>query len=147
MMSSGVRRQVPKRRARPKKGIVMVVALVCLLIVMAMLGQMLLGVVRSGRQLHRERDRRQCELLLQAGMERAAYRLAEEPEYSGETWAVESADILGQGAGEVTIERKADENAAAVRLLVTAEYPTGSEHSVRRSRSLLLPTKQHTLEE
>ena len=140
-------RQPIRRRSRHQRGVVLIAALVCLLIVMAMLGQMLLGVMRSGRQLHRERDRRQCELLLQAGIERAVYRSAADGAYAGETWRIEAGELLGQGAGEVTIERTANENESAVRLLVTAEYPTGSEHSVRRSHRLSLKTESPSLEE
>lgn len=134
-------------RTRRQRGVVLVAALVCLLIVTTMLGQMLLSVVRSGRQLHLERDRRQCELLLQAGIERAAHRAARDAEYSGETWRVPAADLLGQGDGEVKIEPVADENGSAARLHIVAEYPVGSEHSVRRSRTIELKNEATSTEE
>jgi len=132
---------------RRRRGVVLVAALVCLLIVTAMLGQMLLGVVRSGRQLHVERDRRQCELLLQAGLQRAEHQLTQKPDYAGETWKVAEQDLLSQGAGEVKIERMSDENDATVRLLIVAEYPAGTEHSVRRSRTIDLKIAATSTEE
>jgi hypothetical protein len=133
-----LRRRPAQLRRQRRRGAVLVMALVCLLIVMAMLGSLLLAVVHSGRQLHVERDRRQCELLLQAGLDRAAVRLARDREYSGETWDIPASELPNQGAGQVTIELSTDENPSARRLLVAAEYPTGSERSVRRSLTVRL---------
>ena len=147
MNSPGKRRCGRARRLPQKRGMALVTALVCLLVVMAMLGQMLLGAIRAGRQLHIERDRRQCELLLQAGIERAAHRFESDPNYAGETWKVTSDELLGKGAGEVSIERAADESSDSQRLLITAEYPAGSERSVRRSRSISLTTETTNPEE
>lgn len=129
-----------RRFQRRRRGAVLAAALVCLLIVMAMLGHMLLGVVRTGRQLHIERNRRQCDLLLHAGIGRAARQLSNSADYSGETWELPAAEIIGQGDGRVQIEVMASENGQPARLHVIAEYPTGSERSVRRSRIIPLAT-------
>jgi hypothetical protein len=120
---------------------VLIAALVCLAIVMALLGAMLASAIRSGRQLHAERDLRQCELLLAAGVERARLRLASESEYRGETWKLPAAEILATGDGEVTIDIALDSSQQPWPFRVTAEYPVGSERSVRRSRTILLPSK------
>jgi hypothetical protein len=128
-------RQFPTRRRR---GAVLVAALVCLVIVMALIGTMLVGALRSGRQMRVERDRRQCELLLQAGLDRSALRLstADAP-YAGEVWDIPATDIGGSADAQVTIEvtRPANESP---QVRVRAEYPLGSEHSIRRSRTFQL---------
>ncbi len=134
-----LRRQRPTRRRR--RAAVLAATLVCVLVVMAMLGHMLLAVVQSGRQLHVERNRRQCDLLLQAGVSRATLRRAQDADYRGETWSLPSAEILGSGDGQVTIEFSPGENSQPARLHVIAEYPTGSERSVRRSRTVSLETQ------
>jgi hypothetical protein len=130
------RRLIGRQAAR--RGAVLVAALVCMIIVMTMLGTMLQSTLHSRRQLHTRRDVRQTELLVEAGLDRAALRLAREPEYRGETWELPSESVVGRGAGRVTIEasREADETPWQVRVI--AEYPIGNELSVQRSRTFFV---------
>ncbi len=123
---------------RQRRGAVLIVSLVCLVIVMALVSTMLVGAMRSSRQLRVERDLVQCELLLQAGLDRAARDLAANPaRYSGETLDIPASEIGGSAAGRVTIEvTRMDNELPQVR--VQAEYPAGSEHSIRRSRTFRL---------
>jgi hypothetical protein len=120
---------------------VLVATMVCLLIVLAMLGAMLLGALRASRQLHVERDLRQCELLLHAGVERAAFHLAEDSAYAGETWKIPAAAIIGTGEGwvQIDVSRNAQNRPSEVRIV--AEYPHGSEQSIRRSAIVPLVDK------
>jgi hypothetical protein len=134
-----VKKRVPSRWKSARRGAVLVAALVCLTVVMALLGCMLLAALRAGKQLHTERDLRQCELLLQAGLDRAAYRLAQETAYRGETWSLPADAIIGNGEGLVTIEVSEAKPQQPRQLSVNAEYPLGSESSIRRSRSISLP--------
>jgi hypothetical protein len=126
------------RAARQRRGVVLVAALVCLLVVMALLGNLLLGTLRTSRRLHAERDLRQCELLLQAGMDRAAFRLAKEADYRGETWTLPAAAIAGTGDGQVTVEVTREVDSKPRQLSIVAEYPVGGERSIRRSRTILI---------
>jgi hypothetical protein len=137
----------PFCRQPPRRAAVLVAALVCMAIVMALLGSMLLAALRSSRQLHAERDLRQCELLLAAGLDRVAYRLAKDTDYRGETWTLPAGAIVAVGDGQVTIEVAEATQQQAPQLRVVAEYPTGSETSVRRSRTILLPFKTPSVEE
>jgi hypothetical protein len=131
-----------RRRVREKKrGAILIAALVCLAIVMGLLGSMLAGAIRTGRQLHAERDLRQCELLLAAGVDRAMLRLATEPDYRGETWTLPAAEMIAGGDGVVTIDVALDATQQPWPFKVSAEYPAGSERSIRRSRTILLPSK------
>jgi Tfp pilus assembly protein PilX len=122
----------------PRRGAVLVAALVCVLVVTGIVGGMLQGALRARRQLHAERDLSQTELLLAAGVARAAARLADEPEYDGETWQLASEEIIGRGAGVVTIQAALAENAESWLVTIVAEYPAGSEISIRRTRSLAI---------
>jgi Tfp pilus assembly protein PilV len=131
--------------SRQRRGTALIAVLVCLVIVMALLGNMLVGALRIGRQMRGERDRRQCELLLQAGLDRAALRASAAAPYSGEVWNVSSADISGTGDGQVTIRvsRQGDTPtrsplSEALSIRVLAEYPVGSDSSIRRSRTAQL---------
>jgi hypothetical protein len=102
---------------------------------MAILSAMLLGALRAHRELHRERDLRQTKLLLQAGSDRAIFRLANDPNYPGETWELPSASIADRGDGRVTIEISSNADPNAKTAKVVAEYPFGDEWSIRRSRT------------
>jgi hypothetical protein len=123
------------------------VALVCLLVVMSILSGMLQNALRARRELHAERDRRQTELLLEAGFDRAAEALRHSAEYRGETWNVHAAEILGRGDGQVVIETVSENDAGGRRFRVTAEYPRGNELSVRRSRTFTVRVERTQNEE
>jgi hypothetical protein len=122
-----------------RRGTVLIAALVCLLVMMSILGQMLLGTLRARRQLQPERDLRQTELLLQAGADRAAYRLAKQADYRGETWRLPAASIVGAGDGEVTIAATRDSDQRPWHVHIVAEYPRGGVSTIRRSRTFLVP--------
>jgi len=127
-----------------RSGLVLIAALVCLLIVTSIIGSMLQSALRARRQLHTERDRRQTELLLEAGADRAALRHAAEPDFRGETWNLPAESIVGRGDGRVTTEvsRAADDQPWQVR--VVAEYPLGRDFPIRRSHTFPItpPTTQ-----
>jgi hypothetical protein len=126
------------RRPAHNRGAVLVAALVCLLIVMSMLGTMLRSTLRTGRQLHVERDRQQAEFLLQAGADRAAQLLASNPEFRGDMWTLPAEAILGRGGGTVTTSLTRESDEAPWQLQVVAEYPLGRDFSIRRSRTFLV---------
>ncbi|WP_254512294.1 hypothetical protein [Anatilimnocola floriformis] len=123
-----------------RRGAILIVALLCLLVIMSLLGTMLLAALQSTRQLHAERDLRQCELLLQAGIDRALTQIAKQPDYRGETHEFSAADIIDQGPGRLVIEVTPATADSRVQIHIDAEYPADSEFSVRRSRTLSIPT-------
>jgi len=132
--------------SRGRRGAALITALVCLVIVMALVAAMLVGALQVSRQMRVERDRRQCELLLQAGLDRAALRVSAAEPYQGEVWAVPAADIIERGDGRVIIEVLRD-GAAPPQIHVVAEYPIGSDRSIHRSRMVQLQTITHLLQE
>jgi hypothetical protein len=112
-----------------------IAALTCLLIVTAIIGSMLQSALRARRQLHAERDRRQTELLLQAGANRALVRLAADPAFRGDTWNLPSESIVGQGAGRVTTDVSRSGSDPSWRVHVVAEYPRGRDFPIQRSHT------------
>ncbi|HEY4232837.1 MAG TPA: hypothetical protein VGM76_05410 [Lacipirellulaceae bacterium] len=133
------RQQRVRRHAGRRHGTVLVAALVCLLVMMTILGNMLLGSLRARRELHPERDLRQTELLLAAGADRAAYRLSTQADYRGEVWHLPGESIVSNGDAQVTIEATRDSDTKPWQVRVVAEYPRGGELSIRRSRTFLVP--------
>jgi hypothetical protein len=124
-----------------------VAALVCLLVVTSIVGSMLQSALRARRQLHAERNRRQTELLLEAGANRAAARLAVEGEFRGDTWILPADEIVGLGEGRVTSEITRNSDTEVWQLQIVAEYPLGREFSIRRSRSFQRPFTRSQAEE
>jgi hypothetical protein len=129
---SSTERELATRR---RGGVVLVAALVCMAIVLGIVGSMLQGALRARRQLHAERDLRQTELLLDAGVDRAANKLAEDTDYVGETWKTPASEVLGAGTGEVVIEVTRPGDSDSWNVHVAAEYPAGAQTSVRRART------------
>jgi Tfp pilus assembly protein PilX len=129
-------------RKNRRSGTVIIMVLVCLVIVMALIGTLLQGTLRARRQLHAERDRRQAQWLLEAGLQRGLRRAAAAAEYRGETWRLSAEDVSGSGAGEITIELSEAGEGQRRRLSVVAEYPIGSKLSIRRSRTIFVPTTE-----
>lgn len=129
----------PRPEYRRRSGAVLVVAMMSLLIVMALLGTMLQGALRIRRHLRAERDLRQTEFLLQAGADRAAYRLTSDPAYRGEVWDLPARDVIGNGIGQVTITASREADGRPWHVRVVAEYPVGNESSIRRSRAFQVP--------
>lgn len=126
------------RPATRRRGAVLVAALVCLLVVMAVIAAMLQSALRSRRYMQTERDVRQAELLLRAGIVRAAQRMRADEHYSGEQWQLAAAEIVGLYPGQVTVEVASTDHDQTRRVYVLAEYPLGNQSSVRRSRTLVL---------
>ena len=135
------------RTSNQRKGVVLVTALVCLLIVMTMVAAMLKGALGAQRQLHVQRDARQAELLLQAGIDRAALRLAKETDYRGESWEVPAQTFDGRGKALIAIEATRESEQSSWQVRVVAEYPAGSEWSIRRSRAFTLPASNPQVQE
>ena len=82
----------------------LVAALVCLLVVMSILVGMLQGSLKARRQLLTERDARQADLLLQAGVNRAQWQLARSAQYRGEVWTLSADQVVDRGEATVTIK-------------------------------------------
>lgn len=135
------------RRRHRRRGAVLVAALVSMLLVMAMLASMLQGTLRARRQLHVARDLRQTELLLQAGAERAALRLARDDAYRGETWTLPAAAFAGRAEAQVTTEASRESDQAPWQVRVVAEFPLGSDASIRRSREFHIPPSSLQVQE
>jgi type II secretory pathway pseudopilin PulG len=128
--------------SRQRRGAVLVVALSCMAIVMAIVGVMLQSALHARRQLRLERQLRQAELLVEAGLDRAAIKLVQDGSYEREVWLVPAEELdtgqiakNGEGDGKVEIEviRNDEETDWLVR--VVAEYPTGTVASARRTRT------------
>jgi hypothetical protein len=87
--------------------------------------------------------RHQAEWLAESGIERAAARLADSGDYTGETWEV-SPEQLGQGTtGVVTIEvERVDVQPNLRQVRVRADYLRDGVRSARQSKETEVQIKQ-----
>jgi hypothetical protein len=104
---------------------------------MLILAGMLKTTLLTSRQIRTEWQARQAECLVQAGADRAAFRLASDSEYSSEVWSLAAEEIAGTAPGVVSITVRRDSTDRA-RVRVVAEYPSGEVASIRRTREFLI---------
>lgn len=111
-----------------RRGTVLVVAIVALMLVMSFMG-MLLKTALAQRHVIREQGRDiQADWLAQSAAERAAARLQRDPDYTGETWSLSADDSGLRFPAEMTIRVEPANNDAALRAVhVVALYPANLE--------------------
>jgi hypothetical protein len=134
-MKCSDRDRMRARGLRPRRGLITVAVLICL-VVIAMIGVGLLRVGRLERTTidHDERAL-QAEWLAESGIEHAAGRLAGEPGYPGETWSIPADALGGPWSGVVSIKVEPSRDEPARRLVtVQADYPTDPALRVRTSK-------------
>ena len=126
-------------RAFHPRGAILVIVMVCLIIGTAILGSMA-GMAFSGREsLRGEGWQMQARWLAESGVERAAAKLATDPHYSGERWAI-TAQELGAaegGAVNIRVEMLSDQPTTR-RVHVEADYPDDPIHRCRQSKQVLV---------
>src|SRR5687768_2951716 len=87
-----------------RRGAVLVAVLVVMMVASLLFGAML----RTNRDEHRllriYQQRLQAQELAQAGLERAAARLAGDDAYAGEIWQIPAAELTGADPAAVAIE-------------------------------------------
>lgn len=135
MVERNARMPIPTHR----RGAVLIVVLVCLALAIGLFVLVVKQAVAERHAIDRSHDALQSLWLAEAGIERAAARLAADPDYAGETWVI-SAKKLYRNANAVVrieIEKIADRpGQRAVR--VEADYPNSPEHRCRRVKQLTI---------
>lgn len=139
------------RSSSHRPGMTLIVPLVCLGVVAALMGETLRSATRTSRQFRGERQARQIDRLLEAGVDRALRRLEGDAGYRGETWELSSEEVVGEGGGRVkiTVAASADEPQPARQVRVVAHYPLDSDRkdavqgvyalTMQRSRAFAFP--------
>lgn len=116
-----------------RKGAVLTVVMICLLISSLILTSILTLQMRSQRQLEREEAALQADFYAQAGLERALIRLRKDPEYRREQWKPSSGDAPGLVTIEV-IQSRSDPQ--EFKLQIVARFPAEGENSPQRIREV-----------
>jgi type II secretory pathway component PulK len=110
-------------------------ALVCLTL-LVMFGASLLKLALMERKaLESRQQTSQARRLAEAGFERAATKLASDPEYRGETWSLSGGEAVSGRPAAVTIEvGVVDDHPERRRIAVQADYPSDAATRARQSK-------------
>lgn len=120
-----------------RRGAVLIFALVALMVISAIAAATLKTVIAQHRQAHREQRRLQSVWLAEAGLERAAARLAQDAGYKGETWEIPADVLEADKPGRVIIQVESADNPPARRLVtVTAVFPPDAEYRSRTEKQI-----------
>lgn len=137
--------------ARPvsRRGASMVVVvLTCLLVSSALVRAMTLATIRARRMAGTELQLLQTELLLDAGILRAARQLQNDPAYQGETWQPRTElEQFGQGRVEIRVRPAEETQTQLVEVTAylggaPAAQPGSDPTLTRRSHTFQIESNQ-----
>jgi Tfp pilus assembly protein PilV len=109
--------------------------LVCAMVALAILVSLVKLAVAERRLVDQEAWRVQAAWLAEAGLERAAWRLAADADYAGETWSLSPEQLAATDSAVVRIRVEAVPQHPNRRLVrVQADYPDHPQHRARESK-------------
>ena len=123
------------KHPQSRPGFVSVVLLV-VLVVLLMIAMSLLRAGLAQRDETRMEERRvQAGLLAEAAIRRAIHRLESDPDYTGESWAVDARALDSADAASVRIDvERSRDNPSRRTIRVRADYPLDEPRRVRCTR-------------
>jgi len=119
-----------------RRGAVAVVVLLAILIIFSLGLTMLQTTLKERERTIQFEQRQQSAWLAEAGIERAAYQLRNNPDYSGETWKLNQDELTGKYSGQVEIKITADADNNQKSVIVVADYPNDPKHRIRTRREI-----------
>lgn len=130
-----------------RRGAVVLMALVCIAVAAVMFMALLRLFVMERGALRTEAWKAQAAWLVESGLERAAARLAADPEYQGETWQIPGDALGGDDSAVVRIEVRTVPEQSDRRLVhVRADYPDDPQHRARESKQLVIEVRPSSQE-
>gem|GEM_PF-870765 len=136
---------VPTGLSHDRRGAVLVVALVLLVLATLICGVLMKTGLAESRLVRHQAQELQAAWLVESGVERAAAKLAESRDYAGETWNLPAETIGGEWPATVliTIVKPQDESPRRT-VRVRADYPPDERWRVRHSKEVVVRLKTQT---
>ena len=120
-----------------RRGTVIIVAMVILLILMAISSTLIGSVIQTRTQFIREEQFLQTSLLVEAGLRRGVLQRQKDGTYQGETWQIAADYAAGLDPAQVVIiVSESKEKNGELVVSATAEYPAGTPNPIRITRDL-----------
>lgn len=129
------------RRRQSRRGAVLVIALVAITMFAAIGGALVRIAVMERKTIDAQQRQRQARRLAEAGVARAAARLAGDPAYRGETWSLAGPQALAGQPASVRIEvDDHPDKRGWRRITAAADYPSDAAAKARETQVLEFPT-------
>lgn len=124
-------------QARERRGAILIYAMVAMLLA-TMIGGALVKTALARRQLaRREQMRMQAEWLAESALNRAAAKLRNDADYTGENWNIPKSELVDEHDAAVTIRVVKDTNNSNRRqVTATATFPATGEHRAQVTRTI-----------
>jgi type II secretory pathway component PulK len=134
--------QKPPLLQRKQRGVVLLVVLICLALATTLFVLVVKQAAAERNMLRMSESRLQALWLAEAGLERAAGRLAANPEYVGETWTVADDELAADQGAVVRIRVQTVANRPErFSVQVEADYPDASDYCCRQTKQLIVDRK------
>lgn len=129
------------RRILKRRGIIVAVTLVCLVIVATLGAALVRAMVDHRRHSLRDQHGVQAFWLAESAIDRAVSQLALSPDYEGETWQVDKDSLGGRWSGSVLIRvEKTETDEQARKITVESRYPNVATRRVAKRIELVIKT-------
>ncbi len=136
------------RVSQPRRGVMTIVALVCVVVTSALMVVVVRRALAESQLGRTEVRRAQSRWLAESGLERAAARLAADPKYTGEVWKIPPGMITGrpdetQAGATVKIEVTVQGGQPAERVVrVQADWPEEPALRARHTKQAVIELTQ-----
>jgi Tfp pilus assembly protein PilX len=129
-----------RRKRADRRGLTLVAALVCLIVVGLICASLLRLAHAQRSQVRGLEHQAQAEWLAESGLDRAVTRLQDDRSYTGEMWSLAPDALGGRYPGVVRIVVSSTNSSTTRTIRVEADYPAGSgdEARARQSRTLIV---------
>jgi len=126
------------QRHTSRQASILICVLVCLAVATAMVTSTVRTALGARRAMRTQHQLRQTELLLAAGVQRAAGKLHTTDDYTGETWNLPPQTIPGWDAAHVEITVVPSEDDTPPEVRVTARLSVSKFVDIQRSHTFFV---------
>jgi type II secretory pathway component PulK len=127
---------------RDRSGLAMLIVIALVAVSALLLAGVMKSIVTHHRQTRLQHEHRQCRLLADAGLERAASLLAADAEYQGETWSLAEAETGYRDDARVEIKVERNDDGEPTEVIATATIPATGTPRVTHSERQKFPINQ-----
>jgi len=129
---SSISSETQQKRGVYRRGTIILIPLVCLVLSLAVIGELLKQSSLELKQLKKEQYHLQAIWLADAAAQRAIDKLNTQQDYQGETWALLPEEIGGAFPGEVIINvDRRNQTSKFITIRAQASYPATAAERVR----------------
>ncbi len=135
-----------KQRGPRRRGAFVIAALGCLAVAVVLFVLLAKQAVLEHQATQANQRNMQAAWLAEAGIERAVYRLAADPKYTGETWTVTAQQLAADDGGVVRItvhpSKYQPKPNSRYTISVVADFPDASQFRCRFAKEIVVADRE-----